>query len=96
MKITKVELLVLKSEGLYNNPEGAEEPLGPTYLGIVRVSVTSPGAPVILPAEAFSIDFHFAGPAPRVGEFAADCSALARPSHGIPDATCFVTVTFPP
>ena len=38
MKITKVELLVLKSDGLYNNPEGAEEPLGPAYMGVVRVS----------------------------------------------------------
>ncbi len=38
MKITEVELLVLRSEGLYNNPEGAEEPLGPSYMGIVRVS----------------------------------------------------------
>jgi len=38
MKITKVELFVLKSEGLYNNPEQAEEPLGPTYMGVVRVS----------------------------------------------------------
>ncbi len=37
MKITAVELLVLKSEGLYNNPEGSEEPLGPAYMGIVRV-----------------------------------------------------------
>ena len=31
MKITKVELLVLKSEGLYNNSQGAEEPLGPDF-----------------------------------------------------------------
>ena len=38
MKITNVEVLVLKSPGLYNNPEGAEEPLGPTYMGIVKVS----------------------------------------------------------
>jgi len=38
MKITKVELLVLQSEGLYNNSVGAEEPLGPSYMGIVRVS----------------------------------------------------------
>ncbi len=38
MKITNVELLVLKSEGLYNNPEGSEEPLGPAFMGIVRVS----------------------------------------------------------
>ena len=38
MKITNVEVLVLKSPGLYNNPEGSEEPLGPTYMGIVRVT----------------------------------------------------------
>ena len=38
MKITSVEVFVLKSPGLYNNPEGAEEPLGPTYMGVVRVS----------------------------------------------------------
>ena len=38
MKITGVELFVLKSEGLYNNPEGSEEPLGPTYMGVVKVS----------------------------------------------------------
>lgn len=38
MKITSVELLVLKSDGLYNSPESAEEPLGPAYLGIVRVT----------------------------------------------------------
>lgn len=38
MKITKVELSVLKSPGLYNNPEAAEEPLGPTYMGLVKVS----------------------------------------------------------
>jgi L-rhamnonate dehydratase len=38
MKITAVELFVLHSPGLYRNPEGAEEPSGPTYLGIVKVS----------------------------------------------------------
>lgn len=38
MKITDVEFLVLKSEGLYNNPDGAEEPLGPTYMGLVKVT----------------------------------------------------------
>ena len=38
MKITNVELFVLKAAGLYNNPEGAEEPQGPTYMGIVKVS----------------------------------------------------------
>jgi L-alanine-DL-glutamate epimerase-like enolase superfamily enzyme len=38
VKISRVELFVLKSEGLYNNPEGSEEPLGPTYMGVVKVS----------------------------------------------------------
>jgi L-alanine-DL-glutamate epimerase-like enolase superfamily enzyme len=38
MKITNVEVLVLKSPGLYNRPAGSEEPLGPTYMGLVRVS----------------------------------------------------------
>ncbi|MFN7993460.1 MAG: mandelate racemase/muconate lactonizing enzyme family protein [Bryobacteraceae bacterium] len=38
MKITNVEVLVLKSPGLYANPEGSEEPPGPTYMGVVRVS----------------------------------------------------------
>jgi L-rhamnonate dehydratase len=38
VKITNVELFVLKAEGLYNNPEGAEEPLGPTYMGLVKVT----------------------------------------------------------
>ncbi len=41
MKISNVELFVLQSEGLYNNPEGSEEPLGPTYMGIVRVTTDS-------------------------------------------------------
>jgi len=38
MQITDVEVLVLKSPGLYTNPEGSEEPPGPTYMGLVRVS----------------------------------------------------------
>jgi L-rhamnonate dehydratase len=38
MKITDVEVLVLKSPGLYANPAGSEEPPGPTYMGVVRVS----------------------------------------------------------
>src|SRR3982751_3486865 len=38
MKITAVELFVLHSSGLYRNPEDAEEPPGPTYLGIVKVT----------------------------------------------------------
>ncbi|HEY7306871.1 MAG TPA: mandelate racemase/muconate lactonizing enzyme family protein [Bryobacteraceae bacterium] len=38
MKINAVELFVLKSPGLYQSPEGTEEPSGPTYLGLVKVS----------------------------------------------------------
>jgi L-rhamnonate dehydratase len=38
MKITAVDLHVLKSPGLYNSPDSAEEPLGPTYMGLVKVS----------------------------------------------------------
>jgi L-rhamnonate dehydratase len=38
MKITSVEVLVLKSPGLYHATSGAEEPPGPTYMGLVRVS----------------------------------------------------------
>jgi L-rhamnonate dehydratase len=38
MKITNVEVLVLKTPGLYNRPQDSEEPLGPTYMGLVRVS----------------------------------------------------------
>ena len=38
MKITNVELIILKSKGLYNAPETAEEPQGATYLGLVKVS----------------------------------------------------------
>jgi L-alanine-DL-glutamate epimerase-like enolase superfamily enzyme len=38
MKISNVEVLVLKSPGLYNRPEDSEEPSGPTYMGLVRVS----------------------------------------------------------
>ena len=38
MKIARVELFVLKSPGLYNNPKASEEPLGPTYMGIAKVT----------------------------------------------------------
>ena len=38
MKITNVEVLVLKSPGLYRSTERAEEPPGPTYMGLVKVS----------------------------------------------------------
>jgi L-alanine-DL-glutamate epimerase-like enolase superfamily enzyme len=38
MKITNVEVLVLKSPGLYHSTAGVEEPPGPTYMGVVRVS----------------------------------------------------------
>jgi L-alanine-DL-glutamate epimerase-like enolase superfamily enzyme len=38
MKITNAEVFVLKSPGLYKNPERSDEALGPTYMGIVKVS----------------------------------------------------------
>ena len=38
MRITGVEVLVLKSPGLYRSPEASEEPSGPTYMGLVKVS----------------------------------------------------------
>lgn len=38
MKITDVQLYVLKSENLYNNSASSEEPEGPGYMGIVKVS----------------------------------------------------------
>ena len=41
MKISSVELIVLKSPGLYNNSATAAEPEGPTYMGLVKVSTDS-------------------------------------------------------
>jgi L-alanine-DL-glutamate epimerase-like enolase superfamily enzyme len=38
MKITNVELFVLKSPGLYHSTEDASEPPGPTFMGLVKVS----------------------------------------------------------
>ncbi|HEY8548359.1 MAG TPA: mandelate racemase/muconate lactonizing enzyme family protein [Vicinamibacterales bacterium] len=38
MKITNVEVFVLKSPGLYRSTADAEEPPGPTYMGLVKVS----------------------------------------------------------
>ncbi len=38
MKITGVEVLVLKSPGLYRSPVDDEEAMGPTYLGLVKVT----------------------------------------------------------
>src|SRR5690606_35977300 len=38
MKITDVEVFVLKSPGLYTSPTDAEEPPGPTTMGLVKVS----------------------------------------------------------
>ena len=38
MKITRVEVMIMKSPGLYSNPDSAAEPSGPTYMGIVKVS----------------------------------------------------------
>ena len=38
MKIRDVEVLVLKSPGLYSRPESNEEPSGPTWMGVVKVT----------------------------------------------------------
>ena len=38
MKITNVEVMVLKSPGLYRSTDTDEEPPGPTYMGLVKVS----------------------------------------------------------
>ncbi len=38
MKIASVEAMVLKSPGLYKSPDGVEEPPGPTYMGLVKVT----------------------------------------------------------
>ena len=38
MKITNVEVLILKSPGLYRSSDTAEEPPGPTYMGVMKVS----------------------------------------------------------
>lgn len=38
MKITNVEVLVLKSPGLYRSPDADEEAIGPTYMGLVKVT----------------------------------------------------------
>lgn len=38
MKITNVEIIVLKSPGLYNNSDSGAEPEGPTYMGLAKVT----------------------------------------------------------
>ena len=38
MRITDVELIILKSPGLYRSPDADEEPPGPTLMGLVKVS----------------------------------------------------------
>lgn len=38
MKITNVEVFVLKAPGLYHSTDTDEEPPGPTYMGLVKVS----------------------------------------------------------
>jgi L-alanine-DL-glutamate epimerase-like enolase superfamily enzyme len=38
VRIASVEAMVLKSPGLYKSPDAAEEPPGPTYMGLVRVA----------------------------------------------------------
>ncbi len=41
MKISKVEVFVLKSPGLYRSPDADEEAVGPTYMGLVKVTTDS-------------------------------------------------------
>ncbi|MGH9668021.1 MAG: mandelate racemase/muconate lactonizing enzyme family protein, partial [Bryobacteraceae bacterium] len=72
MKIVNVELLVLKSPGLYNNPEGAEEPSGPTYMGVVRVS-TDAGITGYSDVESVATVIKAAIDAPRWSEPGMEC-----------------------
>jgi L-rhamnonate dehydratase len=72
MKITNVEVLVLKSPGLYNNPEGSEEPLGPTYMGVVRVS-TDAGITGYSDMETVASVAKAAVDAPRWSEPGTEC-----------------------
>ncbi|MEO7142167.1 MAG: mandelate racemase/muconate lactonizing enzyme family protein [Bryobacteraceae bacterium] len=72
MKITNVELLVLKSPGLYNNPEGPEEPSGPTYMGVARVS-TDAGITGYSDVESVATVIKAAIDAPRWSEPGMEC-----------------------
>jgi len=72
MKITNVEVLVLKSQGLYNHPEGSEEPLGPTYMGIMRVS-TDAGITGYSDMETVASVAKAAVDAPRWNESGTEC-----------------------
>jgi L-rhamnonate dehydratase len=67
MKITSVEVLVLKSPGLYNNSATSEEPMGPTYMGIVKVS-TDAGITGYSDMESLASVVKAAVDAPRWGE----------------------------
>lgn len=71
MKVSKVEVIVLKSPGHYNNPEGAEEPLGPAYMGIVKVS-TDAGIVGYSDVESVASVAKAAVDAPRWGEGAVE------------------------
>jgi L-rhamnonate dehydratase len=72
MKITDVEVLVLKSPGLYASPEGAEEPPGPTYMGVVRVS-TDAGITGYSDMETAPTVAQAVVEAPRWGEPGLEC-----------------------
>lgn len=72
MKITNVELLVLKSPGLYRNPDGADEPPGPAYMGIVRVS-TDAGITGYSDVESAATIVKAAIEAPRWSEPGMEC-----------------------
>lgn len=72
MKITSVELFVLKSPGLYRSPEGSEEPPGPTYMGIMKVS-TDAGICGYSDMETVPIVAKAAVDAPRWSEPGMEC-----------------------
>lgn len=72
MKIMDVEVLVLKSPGLYTNAEGSEEPPGPTYMGVVRVA-TDAGITGYSDMETAATVAKAAVEAPRWSESGMEC-----------------------
>jgi len=72
MKITSAELFVLKSPGLYRNPEATEEPPGPTYMGLVKIS-TDAGICGYSDVETAPIIAKAAVDAPRWSEPGMEC-----------------------
>ncbi len=72
MKITSVDAMVLKSEGLYRSPEGSEEPPGATYMGLVRVT-TDAGITGYSDVETSAFVAKAAIDAPRWSEPGMEC-----------------------